>query len=365
MTEFLKDFNHRLAEQKSDLLHRIEIEKECGFAKDEEISVIRRSCDKGKIELIRSRESESSLANCNNLLVSECEKKDKELKKLSDQIGKQKSEVKKLMNRNDSLVKKLSGAKNLASATVSSQATQTALAPSYNYSAPNSRKDEPKALAAATTQIPVLLHGQVQAKKQLQKESEMRGQGWQKVQKSKIFKTKRKVFIKGDETVRNLGSIMNYENSRIEAEVTVRGGCTAGKASHVILSDCENIPAESTLVYSFGSHDLRLMSAPRVKEKIDMMISAAERATDKLGNGTQVVVMPVPPQNDDRRDRDATDVNSFMKNRCKNSNVNFIDPFLEDQDMASDGIQVRPTGRRKLAQAIQQFTRNRVSLQRV
>ena len=170
-------------------------------------------------------------------------------------------------------------------------------------------------------------------------------------------KKKQGILIIGDESVRNLGTIMN-ENSDIDAHVVVRGGATLGSIGSQIGGDIQRMKGKTDIIIcSLGSHILRSETVYDTKKRANFLIKKIETFTQN--NNIVVGLIGLPPQREAKINK-KVEVNHLIKQRCERSNskITFLPPPLLDEDLGRDGIHAHIGGRRKIAASIRRFTKN-------
>ena len=329
--ESAKIKNKKLVSEIEELKFQLSAEKMCNEARLVEIDNLRGKRRLEQLDLVIFKESQASIACTNQLLVAEIDKKNVSIKSLEKTIEKQKRELKNLMTKREKELKaKVKKVKKVKKDYVSSP---------IPVEKDHANSPIPVVKDHVNSPIPVVANGRVNE--------------WSTVNK---IKKKNKLYVRGDESVRNLSQEACLKP--LDTQVTVRGGCTAGRATHLTLLDSKDIPVGSTVVFCYGAHDLRMTNSERVKERMDRLINSAESLNDCHNQQTNIALLAIPPQEDELLNREAQSINSFLWQRLSRSTIHLIDPHLEMRDLGRDGIQLKPAGRRKVGRAVLQFARN-------
>jgi hypothetical protein len=360
-----KDLNGRI----EDLKKQLNSTTICADSKDHEILSLRQSRNKDRLELKNLKESENSLAICNELLTAECSKKDCEMKNLKNLSVRQKKEIKRLLGDNDGLIKKISHMQQKPE-----DGNETVL---HQQTAGLSNDNRPKASTADST-TPFqqqrtspshYIHHARQHHTDQQSEPRL-AQGLRNLEPNMntipsivngICSTGRKptdtnkidILLVGDASVRGLGPLI--QDSDIDGHVVVRAGHTLKEGARDIRTDTKMVTEDTVIITGYGVRELETGSIEQAKNRMDRMINLIEAE----GSRAKVGILKIPPQIDSRRNLQAKELNSHLLQKCKNAHLaTVIDSKLSFNDISRDGMFINRQGQLKMAAAIKMFARS-------
>lgn len=266
------------------------------------------------------KDSQASLLKCNEILSMEIDEKRKIIKDLKSQLEKQKKESKKLLNKLDERHRMTSHDLNSVKLTT------------------NNRKIDMN----MNKTIPVIVRGNTKISD---------NQKWQTAAKKNPGN--KKVLIIGDESVRNLGSMMN---KNINTHVTVRGGYSLEKGCYQAQDDIKSA-RNSNIVFSYGIKDLEKKGLSVAKKNVERFVAQIV-AQSPSEQENQPGILSLFPQRNHLNNNEVELLNKHIENECKKAHIGFIEANLNVDDVTASGTQAKYTGRVKICAAITQHVQS-------
>ena len=296
--------------------------QKCFEAKEEELNNLHSLRELDKLDLTLLRESQASIAAANGILVGEIDKKNKELKDLKNKLTQQKNLVKKLMLSSDKTTRERANIRN-KSVPTPKESLETNNTSTHNPCPIETTTSKQKKDANQTIVRPI--------------EVVMN------------HKQKRDVYVFGDTSVRGLGT--KIQSRTISGQVTVRGGASLDNVN--VAKDLENLKDNSSVVFSYGLKEVDENNADSAIVGYESLIQTAEWSQHV--SNIKVGILGLPSQKYHLRNKCVTRINNYLAERCRDSNVQFINNNLGLTDLGRDGIHTNSNGKIKTALKIRNF----------
>ena len=117
--------------------------------------------------------------------------------------------------------------------------------------------------------------------------------------------------------------------------------------------DIDSVKDNTAIVLGYGMSDVQSCTSHQIIQSYDSLMKSVE-----WGNFTQRVrvgIMMLPSQRNFRRNKCVSEINNYLTQRCRGTDIQLINSNLGLDDLAKDGVFLNRSGKLKMAKSIRNF----------